>query len=468
MAKYICLNCNKEYISRKKNSKFCSIECKHQYNQINYNCDYCGKHIVVYRNKYEKLLSGDKKGIYCSKECADKAHTHRVTNICKNCGQEYEICRAFGDIQQFCSKDCLYEYKKIHSKERIVECKYCGKIFKTRHPNQKYCSYDCSGKAQRNRSICICDNCGKQFERIKSEVNKTKRHYCSKECKIEAMHWNEHDLNILRKYYNKIDIKDVQSILSKNWSLKAIRAKSQILGLGKNRKWSNEEIELFKKVYPIKSLNDVLKLFPNRTETSLLHQGQILGITSKFYNDRTYTDEELQFYIDNYLTMSDQELFEKFHRHTPYGIHQKLYNLGYKRPYEIKKDGYTKLQEFVRSRLRMWSKEVREYYNYTCCLTGSRSNIVVHHCRGFSLLFDETIELLNFEIKDNFIEYTDEELITFTNKFLEIQEYYNAYVCITESVHKLFHKIYGYGDNTVEQWNEFVSDYKNNKYKNVA
>lgn len=116
----------------------------------------------------------------------------------------------------------------------------------------------------------------------------------------------------------------------------------------------------------------------------------------------------------------------------------------------------------------MWSKEVREYYNYTCCLTGSRSNIVVHHCRGFSLLFDETIELLNFEIKDDFIEYTDEELITFTNKFLEIQEYYNAYVCITESIHKLFHKIYGYGDNTVEQWNEFVSDYKNNKYKNVA
>ena len=84
MAKYICLNCNKEYTSRKKNSKFCSIECKHQYNQINYNCDYCGKHIVVYRNKYEKLLSGERKGIYCSKECADKAHTHRVTNICKN------------------------------------------------------------------------------------------------------------------------------------------------------------------------------------------------------------------------------------------------------------------------------------------------------------------------------------------------------------------------------------------------
>ncbi len=118
--------------------------------------------------------------------------------------------------------------------------------------------------------------------------------------------------------------------------------------------------------------------------------------------------------------------------------------------------------------MRIWSKEVKEYYNYTCCLTGSHSNIVVHHCRGFSLLFDETIELLGFEIKDNFIDYSDDELIIFTNKFIEIQEYYNAYVCITESVHKLFHKIYGYGDNTVEQWDEFVSDYNDGKYKNVA
>lgn len=43
MAKYICLNCSKEYTSSKKSSKFCSLECKHQYNRIDYNCDYCGK-----------------------------------------------------------------------------------------------------------------------------------------------------------------------------------------------------------------------------------------------------------------------------------------------------------------------------------------------------------------------------------------------------------------------------------------
>lgn len=468
MAKYICLNCNKEYVSRKNSSKFCSLECKHQYNRVNYNCDYCNKPMIIYRNKYEKLLSGERKGIYCSKECADKAHTHRVINICMCCGKEYEICRAFGDIQKFCSRECLYEYKNKNSKLREIKCKYCGKTFKTWHPNQKYCSYDCSGKAQRNRVVCTCKNCGKQFERIKSEVDKNKTHYCSFDCKLQDIKWNEHDLNILREYYNKIDNKEIQKKLSKHWSIKAIRAKSQLIGLGKDRKWSDEEIELFKETYPTKPLNEVLKLFPNRTETSLLHQGQILGITSKFYNDRIYTDEELEFYINNYLEMSDEELYDKFKRHTPNAIRQKLYNLGYVRPYEIKKDGYISLARFVRERLHMWKNDVKKYNNYTCCLTGSHSNIIVHHCRGFNLLFDETVELLDFEIKDNFSDYTDEELLIFVNKFIELQDYYNAYVCITENVHKLFHKIYCYGDNTEEQWEEFVFDYKNGKFNNVA
>lgn len=43
---------------------------------------------------------------------------------------------------------------------------------------------------------------------------------------------------------------------------------------------------------------------------------------------------------------------------------------------------------------------------------------------------------------------------------LELQESYGAYVCIAENVHKEFHKQYGYGDNTLEQWNEFVENYK--------
>lgn len=468
MSKYICLSCGKEYVSYKKHSKFCSIDCKHHYNQVDYNCDYCGKPIIIYRNKYEKLLSGDKKGIYCSKECADKAHTHKVTNICKYCGKDYKVYRAFGDIQQFCSKECFNDYKRTNSKAYDMKCLYCGKVFITSRNNQKYCSKSCSGKAQRNRVTCVCKTCGKSFERIKSEVDKNKRHYCSENCKLQDIKWNKHDLNILKEFYNKIDTKDIQRKLSKHRSLNAIRAKSQMLGLGKDRKWTNEEVTLFKEVYSSKPLKQVLDLFPNRTKSSLFHQGHVLGITSKFYNDRIYTKEEIEYIKNNYLYMSDQELHEKLNRHTPYGICQKLYGLGFKRPYEIKKDSYRSLAHFVRERLSVWKKDIRESYNYTCILTGSHSNIIVHHCRGFNLLLNETIECLSFEIKDTFSDYADNELSLFVDKFLEIQDYYNAYVCITEDIHKLFHKIYGYGDNTIEQWNEFVVDFKSGKLNNVA
>lgn len=469
MSKYICLNCNKEYVSRKKNSKFCSLECKHSYNRFDYNCDCCGKSMIIYRNKYEKLLSGELKKAYCSKECANKGQITSVTKICEYCGLEYKICKSFSETQRFCSKDCMKAFRKENSKEHEVICKQCGKPFITSRDNQVFCSKECSSKSQRNRVECTCKTCGVKFERIKSEVDKNKNHYCSFDCKLADTKWNQHDLNILREYYNKIDNIEIQKMLSKDWTIKAIKAKSQILGLGKNRKWSNEEETLLKEIFPTQSMCDVLSKFPKRTLHSVIGKARTLGLTSKFCNDRKYTNEDLSFLRENYLNMTDEELSQRISgNHSAGGVHQRLCLMGLYRPYEIKKDGYINLTQFVRERLTMWKKEVREYYNYTCCLSGSHSNIIVHHCRSFNLLFDETIDILNFPIKENFTDYTDEELLLFVDKFLEVQDYYNSYVCITEEIHKLFHKEYGYGDNTEEQWEEFVINYKNGKYKSVA
>ena len=126
------------------------------------------------------------------------------------------------------------------------------------------------------------------------------------------------------------------------------------------------------------------------------------------------------------------------------------------------------MNDFVRSRLYYWKNSVREINNYTCVLTGSRSNLIIHHCRSFNLLMSETIEELNFPIKDNFEEYSDEELNIFLESFLNLQSYYGEYVCITEDVHRLFHNNYGYGDNTIEQWNEFVERFKIGYYDKIA
>ena len=142
---------------------------------------------------------------------------------------------------------------------------------------------------------------------------------------------------------------------------------------------------------------------------------------------------------------------------SPQGIAEHLLVLNLHRPTEI--DNYKTLKKYVICRLTPWRDKVRELNNYTCFLTGVKTNIIVHHIRGFNLLFYETIENLNFPTYDDISEYSQNQLDEFLNEFLEVQESYNSYICINEDIHRKFHKEYGYGDNTEEQWNEFVNKY---------
>lgn len=71
-------------------------------------------------------------------------------------------------------------------------------------------------------------------------------------------------------------------------------------------------------------------------------------------------------------------------------------------------------------------------------------------------------------MKDTINDYSKEELRLILDKFRERQSTYPLGVCLTKEIHELFHRLYGYGNNTIEQWNKFVSDYKSGKYENVA
>lgn len=93
-----------------------------------------------------------------------------------------------------------------------------------------------------------------------------------------------------------------------------------------------------------------------------------------------------------------------------------------------------------------FTKEVMERDNYTCQLTGDRkSHHNVHHLNGWDNFADERFDK------------------------------HNA-ITLTENIHKEFHKQYGYGDNTKEQFYEFVDilysqgkitkEYYNNFVKN--
>lgn len=74
--KRICDICNKEYIAKSKNQKYCSGNCKSKarlisgVDNINAKCEYCNNDFI--KNKYTKIR-------FCSKSCSAK-HTKRKCN----------------------------------------------------------------------------------------------------------------------------------------------------------------------------------------------------------------------------------------------------------------------------------------------------------------------------------------------------------------------------------------------------
>ena len=59
-----------------------------------------------------------------------------------------------------------------------------------------------------------------------------------------------------------------------------------------------------------------------------------------------------------------------------------------------------------------------------------------------------------------------DELDIILQQFYKVQSMYPLGICLKKNIHKEFHDIYGYGDNTPEQFEKFL---ENKNYKiNIA
>jgi len=195
-----CLECERDFISNEKYTKFCSFSCagKHK-NKIG-----IGKEGFC-RNCETKFSKKHSKHYFCSNKCKGAyGHTHakKETIKCSYCEKSFErsVWQHRGE-NSFCSKKCESKFV-IKKNEDSRICKECGKTFLCKKSDKLIlCSMKCQGKWQsenrrgknspnykhsypeskRNRR---CKQC-KKVIRAKPYQDKTKK-YCSKKCLLKS------------------------------------------------------------------------------------------------------------------------------------------------------------------------------------------------------------------------------------------------------------------------------------------
>ena len=118
--------------------------------------------------------------------------------------------------------------------------------------------------------------------------------------------------------------------------------------------------------------------------------------------------------------------------------------------------------------VKQWFNDSKQQANYTCELTGKvGGNLHTHHLKAFSTIVKEAHELNGIQIKPRVKDYTEEELHKLEEYVASWHKDTSNAVLLSEKVHVLFHSLYGYGNNTPEQFEEFKQRYMAGEFKDV-
>lgn len=126
------------------------------------------------------------------------------------------------------------------------------------------------------------------------------------------------------------------------------------------------------------------------------------------------------------------------------------------------KGGISMLDDDIRKSLSDWKNNIRKLYDHKCPITyKDKLDTTVHHLYSLSLIYSDVIGELGMStklhdtIRNNNLSEKDKQLII--SKVVE-KHTNNIGILIDKDIHIAFHKQYGYGENTPEQFDEFLRD----------
>lgn len=279
------------------------------------------------------------------------------------------------------------------------------------------------------------------------------RSYASKlGLKKQCFYTEEEDQILSRGFSDGQSVDEIRSMLP-NRTTGSIKSRMQALGQQYQKGWTNEENQILSSLYPVASIDEVMLMLPGRSRNAITIHAQLQGVRA-YTQYPDYSAEELDFIKNNYLSMSDEQIGQilgrskdsiKNHRNA-IGLHR----------VDRARTKYEDVSVYVRRHNAEWKIRSMRECGFRCVACGGRFDHI-HHLVALSTIIRDVYRILGiakeeFDI-NSLSEFEKEE---FMQCVYAEQDKYPQGVCLTREIHTQFHNIYGYGDNTILQFQEFI------------
>lgn len=285
--------------------------------------------------------------------------------------------------------------------------------------------------------------------------------HCCKVLNIQRRDYEKYDRikNIIIEHYSEYTstkklIKDFRLDCTET----ALRAMAAELGVKRKQEWTEEEDRIIFENYSRMKRCELMKLLPGRSVTEVYNHLKKLDLKSDGPGYK-YTESDYKFIEENYMTMTDSEIGEVLHREAK-SIKELRRKLKLYRRNPDEETNYRNLNRFFARQSSAWRRLSVKRCDNICFLTGVEAEDV-HHLYSRNLIIRDTLLALHLKDEDiPDINDCSKNLKSALLKEYKIQEQKHPFgVYLSEDIHYKFHRIYGSGDNTPEQFVEFVKNF---------
>ena len=297
------------------------------------------------------------------------------------------------------------------------------------------------------------DELSNEFESPKSSLITIASQLGVKRQNCNMSNYTEHEDNIIKDMFNNGNtINEIQ--LQLPWrTIRSIRNRVRKICTLKRLKWTNEENTCLTSLYSIMPINELIEYFPNRTRDAIIIHAGKLGLKA-YAEHPDYSEYENHFIKNHYLTMNDEEMGGILGR-SKQSVKNHRNEMGLHRV-EKENIAYENTSIYVRRHIQKWKKDSMEKCGFKCIIIGERFD-EIHHLVSLNTILEAVYNRLGLDVKTFDINIlTEDERYKFLNEVNLEQSKYPLGVCLRRDIHMQFHNYYGYGNNTIEQFYEFI------------